>query len=29
MKAIIFDCFGVLVDEAWIPFRKELEDILR
>lgn len=23
IKAIIFDCFGVLVTEAWLPFKKE------
>lgn len=23
VKAIIFDCFGVLVTEAWLPFKRE------
>jgi len=23
LKAIIFDCFGVLVTEAWLPFKKQ------
>lgn len=31
VKAIVFDCFGVLVTEAWLPFKKKyfLNDAVR